>query len=177
VSGVSADRLGIVPEGTAPDGTAPEGPVPEGTVLARIGPFPVEWGKAREIALALFDEDTAERLRPELGGRQPRVMPIYTMVQSLWGSALHDYAALQLDPDRLLDGEYDYEFHDDVRIGDWLTGVSRLQSRVASHGRRAGAFERITIETVFTNQRGERVVTMRRTVLQLEAAPSGEGYG
>jgi hypothetical protein len=150
--------------------------VEPGTVLARFGPFPVEWGKAREIALALGDTAAVERYRPRRDHAPPRVMPIYTMVQSLWGSALDDYPALELDPPRLLDGEYEYEFHADVRVGDWLTGVSRLLERTWAHGARAGAFERITIETRLTNQDGERVVTMRRTVLQLERAPSGEGY-
>lgn len=161
MSGASADTRGIVPVGT---------------VLARIGPIPVEWGKAREIALALFDRATAEGFRPDPDVPGPRVMPIYTMVQSLWGSALHDYTGLGLDPDRLLDGEYEYEFLADVHIGDWLTGVSRLESREPAHGRRAGAFERITIETTFTNQNEEPAVIMRRTVLQLESAPRGEAY-
>jgi hypothetical protein len=145
--------------------------VEPGTVLARIGPFPVEWGKAREIALALGDQADVERYRPQQQGEPPRVMPIYTMVQSLWGSALDDYPQLELDPPRLLDGEYEYEFHADVRVGDWLSAVSTLKHRGWAQGERAGAFERITIETVFTNQHGERVVTMRRTVLQLERAP------
>jgi hypothetical protein len=142
-----------------------------GTVLATIGPFPVEWGKAKEVAQSLLARDAESRFTPGSPGPGPIVAPTYTMVQAHWGGALDNYPLLRLDMSRILDGEEEFDYRADVRVGDWLTGVARYVGVRESTGRRAGAVRMITIETTFTNQTGAVVVVVRRTEVEFDHAP------
>jgi acyl dehydratase len=140
-------------------------------VLATIGPVPVEWGKALEIARATLDPD-AERFRPSRSTAPGLAAPpTYTMVLSHWGASIYDFPAVPLDPDRTLDGEHAFTYHRAPRIGDWLTATVRFGGRREHAGRSTGAFGTVAFDTTFHDHHGKLVLTHRRTVVVLDQPP------
>jgi acyl dehydratase len=151
--------------------TGPRAGLAPNTVIARFGPFPVEWGKAREIAEATYDP-AAEIYTPRQGSELPVVTPTYTMVQAHWGAGLHHLSALQLDPNRILDGEHQFSYYRHLRVGDWVTGTTRYIGEECRVGRAVGQMRRIVIETSFHRDDETLAVTDRRTILEFEQPPA-----
>lgn len=160
-----------------PDRAVGAGSAPEpGSLIAEFGPFPVEWGKAREIAIATFDDAGADRYAPSEEARRdpPFAPPTYTMVQALWGASL-DELPLGLEPTRILDGEYRFDYLKPIRVGDWLVGRTRYLGRTAKRGRKVGSFNQVKVETTFHDaQTDEAVLVATRTVLEFEEPPRWE---
>jgi acyl dehydratase len=66
-----------------------------------------------------------------------------------------------------LNGGNEYELYEPVRIGDVLTGVPKLVSLDEKPRDDGGVMLVINLEAGFTNQRGEKVLTARQTLLRI----------
>lgn len=157
-----------------PEPNGSTGPRPQpGAVLAEFGPFPVEWGKAGEIAAATLDPNGSSRYRPAFADAEPPIAPpTYGMVQALWGASL-DELGLGLEPTRILDGEYEFEYLRPIRVGDWLRGVTRYMGSRSKRGRQSSHFRLIDLETTFSDSdSGDPVLISRRTIVEFDEPPA-----
>jgi hypothetical protein len=124
--------------------------------------FPVELGKVRELARAVGAE-------PDGKGR-PDVPLTFTVTLTHWlEGELGGLEALGLDLRRLLHGDVTWEYAAPVGVGDVLTATRTVTDVTTKAGRRGGEMTLVTLETVFTNQDGVRVVTMRDTLIERAA--------
>ena len=115
----------------------------------------VEWGKVREFARAIKDEDPDDTGPP----------PTFLETLRFWddGSAR---PRPPLDLRRTLHGEQEYEFFKPVHAGDVLTAVSRIADLYEKPGKRGGTMTFCVTETDFTNQRGELVARSRQVGIE-----------
>ena len=130
----------------------------------------VEHGKIREFARAIkdanpvyFDPDYAEKT---VGGVMPP--PTFTMTMAFWDDG-RSRPLLTYDVRRLLHGEQEFEYLEPIHAGDVLTGTSRVADVYEKTGSRGGTMTFGVLETVFTNQRGERVLISRSTLIETAA--------
>ena len=66
-----------------------------------------------------------------------------------------------------LNGGNEYELYEPVRIGDVLTGIPKLAGLDEKPRDDGGVMLVINLEARFTNQRGEKVLTARQTLLRI----------
>jgi N-terminal half of MaoC dehydratase len=137
--------------------------------------FPVERGKLRELAHAFHESSPVwfERTAAvEAGFEQIPVPPTVTALIDHWrpGGALSSAHALGMDIKRLLHGEAAWDYLAPVLVGDELTATARVTGVTSREGRRGGTMKMITIETEFTNQRGELAVRRRDTLIETGAS-------
>lgn len=128
----------------------------------------VEWGKIREFARAIkdddplyFDEGHAQRAA---GG----VWAPLTFLQTLrfWDDDGRGSVRPPFDLKRTLHGEQEYEFFKPVLAGDSLTAVSRIVDLYDKPGKRGGTMTFCVTETEFTNERGELVARARQVGIE-----------
>ena len=127
----------------------------------------VEWGKIREFATAIkdddplyFDEAYAAR---EAGG----IMPPITFLQTVghWDDG-RGGVHVPFDLKRVLHGEQEYEFLKPIYVGDVLTAVSRIVDIYEKPGKRGGSMNFAVTETTYTNQRGEVVARAKHVTIE-----------
>lgn len=66
-----------------------------------------------------------------------------------------------------LNGGNEYELYEPVRIGDVLTGLPKLVGLEEKPRDDGGVMLVINLEAQYTNQRGEKVLTARQTLLRI----------
>jgi acyl dehydratase len=81
-------------------------------------------------------------------------------------------AAFEIDERRALVGELRFEHTGVICAGDELSGQSTLIALSEKEGR-SDRLTVFTIETVFDNQFGERVLALRETILERQGADDG----
>jgi len=131
--------------------------------------FPVDRSKVREFARALGDPDpvyTDVDAARAVGFSDIPVPPAFVVSSAHWSEEDNLVATLGLDLRRVLHGECGWECHGPVVVGDELTASRRVSGVSTREGRRGGTMTMVSIETDFTNQRGELVV--RRTDVLVE---------
>lgn len=130
--------------------------------------LPIEPGKIREFARAILDDNPIYRSAKEAasaGFQGIPAPPTYSVVSAFFqesGSRLD----VGLDMRYTLHAEQEYEYHIPVVAGDILTGRSRITNRYEKEGRRGGKLVFVTVETVYENQIGQKVLTVRQTLVQ-----------
>jgi acyl dehydratase len=123
--------------------------------------FPVDRSKVREFARALGDPDpvyTEVDAARAAGFSDIPVPPTFVVSSAHWREEDNMVATLGLDLRRVLHGECGWEYHGPVVVGDELTASRRVSGVSTREGRRGGTMTMVSIETDFTNQRGELVV-------------------
>ncbi|GAA2536226.1 MULTISPECIES: MaoC family dehydratase N-terminal domain-containing protein [Pseudonocardia] len=123
--------------------------------------FPVDRSKVREFARALGDPDpvyTDVDAARAAGFTDIPVPPTFVVSSAHWREEDNMVATLGLDLRRVLHGECGWEYHGPVVVGDELTASRRVSGVSTREGRRGGTMTMVSIETDFTNQRGELVV-------------------
>jgi len=130
----------------------------------------VERGKIREFARAIkddnpiyFDEEHAKRVA---GGIVPP--PTFSMTLGFWDDG-RNRPLLTYDVRRLLHGEQEFEYLAAIHAGDTLTAVGRVADVYEKTGSRGGMMTFGILETTFTNQRGEKVLISRSTLVETAA--------
>ena len=129
----------------------------------------IEYGKIREFARALKDEnpayfDDADAVAP----------PTFLMTLALWAGGMGaTRSAVKLDLLRLLHGEQEFEYLRPIRAGDVLRFRSRTKDVFEKQGKRGGTMTFIIGETEFRNQRDEVVAYMRNTLIETAGAVQG----
>src|SRR5262249_7452254 len=110
-----------------------------------------------------FDEAYAQR---NTGGIVPP--PTFTMTLGFWDEG-GNRPLLTYDVRRLLHGEQEFEYLAPVHAGDTLTATGRVADVYEKTGSRGGVMTFGVLETTFTNQRGEKVLISRSTLVETAA--------
>ena len=141
-----------------------------GRELNRVS-FPVDRSKLAELSKAHGDSDPTwwdpEAAR-SAGFDGIPVPPTVTVIADHWreGGTAGLVDAVGADLARVLHGGVAFEYLVPVRAGDELTARQVVSDVTTREGKRGGAMTFVTIETEFTNQRGE--LTVRRTDTLIE---------
>jgi len=127
----------------------------------------IERGKIREFARAIKDDNPIysdeEVAKDRTGGIMPP--PTFTMTLGFWDSGPHK-PLLTYDVRRLLHGEQEFEYRAPIYAGDVLTATTRVADVYEKQGSRGGSMTFGITETTFVNQRGEKVLISRSTVIE-----------
>lgn len=130
----------------------------------------VERGKIREFARAIKDDNPVyyneEHAKQTVGGIMPP--PTFTMTQAFWDEGPRK-PLLKYDVRRLLHGEQEFEYLAPIYAGDVLTGTARVSDVYEKQGSRGGTMTFGVLETTYVNQRGERVLISRSTLVETAA--------
>jgi acyl dehydratase len=130
----------------------------------------VERGKIREFARAIKDDNPIyfddAYAKQTAGGIVPP--PTFTMTAGFWEEGPRK-PLLTYDVRRLLHGEQEFEYLAPVHAGDVLTGTTTVGDVYEKQGSRGGTMTFGIVETTFTNQRGEKVLISRSTLVETAA--------
>jgi acyl dehydratase len=130
--------------------------------------FRVERGKIKEFADAVGDDDPIYRdpdqaAKTSAGG----IAAPPTFLRTFLYEPRTSVEALKVkDWSYIVHGEQEFEYFAPIVAGDVLTARERIVSVTEKDSRRAGKLHIAVIETIFHNQRGERVQVARRTLVE-----------
>jgi acyl dehydratase len=128
--------------------------------------FRVERGKIKEFADAIGDPNPIYR-DAEYAARAGGIAAPPTFLRTFLYEPRAASAALKVkDWSYIVHGEQEFEYFAPIHAGDVLTGHERIVSVTEKDSRRAGKLHIGVIETVFHNQRGEKVQVARRTLVE-----------
>ena len=135
----------------------------------------VERGKIREFARAIKDDNpiyfNEAYAKQTVGGIM--APPTFSMTQAFWEEGPRK-PLLTYDVRRLLHGEQEFEYLAPVYAGDVLTGTARVSDVYEKQGSRGGTMTFGVMETTYTNQRGEKVLISRSTLVETAAPVNKE---
>ena len=136
-------------------------------------PMAIERGKVREFARA-----TQSRQPEYLDEPQPPIPPTFLTSVSFWQppEASELFAKLDIDGQRLLHGEQEYEFFWRVpRAGEQLTARTRVEEIYEKEGKRGGTMTFVVTVTDFHDEGGDLVARARSTAIETGQAPTEGG--
>jgi len=148
-------------------------PAIKGKVLGTVR-FPLDRSKLGELARALHDDDPAwhdSEVAAAAGLDGVPAPPTTTVLADHWRKqgALEPAIEIGMDLPRVLHGEAAWEYLMPVRLGDELTAATIVTDVATRAGKRGGTMTFVTLETTFTNQRGELAVRQRNTLIETGA--------
>jgi acyl dehydratase len=129
--------------------------------------FHVERGKIREFADAIGDPNPVyhdpEYAKKAVGG----ILAPPTLTRTFLYEPKTASEALKVqDWSYIVHGEQEFEYLAPIFAGDLLTAQDTIVSVTEKESRRAGKLQIAVIETVFHNQRGDKVQVARRTLVE-----------
>ncbi len=124
--------------------------------------YTIEPGKLREFLLAIGEDNPAY----QDGSIVP---PTFPTLAAFWGGAGLEASLNEIDVEisRVLHSEQEYTYHAPLKVGDTITGTTRIADIYARESR-AGSMEFIEFVTDYVNQDGDLVVTDRSLVIVRE---------
>lgn len=131
----------------------------------------VERGKITEFARAIKTADPVYvdgAAARAAGYADVPAPPTFSAVGSHWAPQVSVEDDLGVDLKRVLAGGAEWEYLGDIVAGDVLTVVGRVADIVEKRGSR-GPMTLLIRENTFVNQRGERVLRVRSTMIELGA--------
>lgn len=163
----------------------PEKPIEElkglvGTSVVTVEDFAVEAGKVEEFARAVKDDNPAhcdaeaaaeqgfDRIPAPLTFERVSSFPRYRAVE---GRGID----LGFQREYTVHGEQAYELERPMQVGDVLTGTTTLTDVYQRDGSRGGTMTFAVLETEYTDQDGETVMTARATAIETGGAIDPEG--
>jgi acyl dehydratase len=130
----------------------------------------VERGKIRELVRAIGDPNPVYTDRDAAvaqGYKDVPASPTFLTVPAMWCNIL---ATVLLDASvnvaMVLHGEEEYEYFAEIYPGDILTGVPKLVSVEEKESKSGRMMHMVTIETGYTNQRGEKAAKARTLIVE-----------
>ncbi len=121
----------------------------------------VERGKIRELVLAIGDKNpiyTDKEAAVEAGYRDTPASPTFITVPMMWTNVLLDVIReLKINYAKVLHGEEEYEYLQEIYPGDVLKGKMRVVSMDEKSGK-SGSMDLVRLETLYTNQKEELVL-------------------
>ena len=133
--------------------------------------LPVERGKVREFALAVgednpifFDVDAARA-----HGLPDIVAPPTFTVTQIWQvprEQREQQLGANLDYERVLHGEQEFEYQRLPFAGEILRGTMRISKDFTKQGKRGGEMRFVTYESRFVDVQGEEVLTAYYTLIE-----------
>ncbi|MBP2328053.1 acyl dehydratase [Kibdelosporangium banguiense] len=127
----------------------------------------VERGKIMEFARSILDDN------PVYFGPDPAVPLTFGVTTAHWQTGKADLTGLDLA--RLLHGGLEFEYLGEIHAGDTLTSRGSIVDVYEKQGSRGGSMTFVESETIFTNQHGEDVLTMRSTLIETSRAATQDG--
>lgn len=134
--------------------------------------FPVERSKVREFARSLCEHDpmyTDVEVARAAGFENIPVPPTFVVSSAHWHESDDLIAALDMDSRRALHGESGWKYLGPVVVGDELTAKRRICDVTKREGKRGGTMTLVSVQTDFTNQRGELVVSQTDVIIETGA--------
>lgn len=128
----------------------------------------VERVKLHEFALAVGQQDPIYNSRQaarEAGYEDVQMLPTMPTQFEFWGNPgwMERLREIGLNTERLLHAEQDFEYLGAIVPGDVLSAVTTVVDGKARRG-----LDMVTLETRYTNQRGEHVLTAQMKVVVRE---------
>jgi acyl dehydratase len=128
----------------------------------------VERAKLHEFALAIGETNPIYHSRQaaqEAGYEDVQMLPTMPTQFEFWGNPgwMERLREIGLNTTHLLHAEQEFEYLAEVKPGDVLTGVTTVLDGKARRG-----LDMATLETRYTNQRGQDVLTARMKVVVRE---------
>lgn len=120
--------------------------------------YTIDRNKAREFLLAIGDDNPAYFSDAEA----VPLPPTFPTVVSFWGGfgITEVMSEIGVEMRQVLHGDQEYKYLNPIRIGDTISGSTRVKSVRA----RAG-MDFIGMETTYTNQHGDEVVIEQATLI------------
>lgn len=137
--------------------------------------FPAERGKVIEFARAVKTDDPVHlSVTSAVAAGFPDVVapPTFTAVSAHWTPPSNN--VLGLDLRRVLAAGGEWEYHRPIVAGETVTVTGRV-SGVEYKASRRGGITFLTLEHILTGADGDRLVTWRTIIGQLDAAPAEKG--
>lgn len=141
--------------------------------MAQINPpgIPIERGKIHEFAHAILDDNPLyhdEQAAHDRGFASVVAPPTYSWIGSFFpaASSAADPTMEGLDMRYLLHGAQEYNFERPIFAGEVLTESPGKSSTYEKEGRRGGTMKFVESETVYRDERGSVVLTVKRTLIQ-----------
>lgn len=129
--------------------------------------FHVERGKIREFAEAIGDDNPVYRDPDYAAKAAGGILAPPTLTRTFLYEPKTASEALKVkDWSYIVHGEQEFEYLAPIFAGDVLTAQDTIVSMTEKESRRAGKLQIAVIETVFRNQRGEKVQIARRTLVE-----------
>ncbi|MFC1993672.1 MaoC family dehydratase N-terminal domain-containing protein [Chloroflexota bacterium] len=130
--------------------------------------FPVERGKIREFAAAIYDDNPIYWNEEYANGNLGGIIAPPTFVES---ARFYTGEAYKTQPEEIVagrvDGGREFEYMEPIFAGDVLTGNRKIIDVYDKAGSNGGNMRFHVLETVFTNQKGHKVLVMRETIIEL----------
>jgi peroxisomal enoyl-CoA hydratase 2 len=149
-----------------------------GTSVVTVEDFEIEAGKVEEFARAVNDDDPIhrdeeaaqqrgyDRIPAPLTFERVSMFPRYRTVEK-YG------IDLGFQEEYTIHGEQAYEYERPVMVGDVLTGETTLVDVYERDGKRGGTMTFAVLETEYTDQDDELVLTARSTAIETPGAIGG----
>jgi len=130
-----------------------------GTDLGTVT-FPVERGKVREFANAILEDNPAFQ-------EQDSPAPLtFSMTRSFWPNEGGDMSKININYAMVVHGGQEFEYLGPVKVGDTLTGRTRVADAYEKEGKRGGTMSFYVFETTFANQDGRDVLISRNVLIE-----------
>jgi len=130
----------------------------------------VERGKIRELVRAIGDFDPVYVDRQAAlreGYTDSPAPPTYLTVPMMWSTSLPEVLTdLAINLANILHGEEEYEYYQEIYPGDVLSGTPKVASMVEKLSKSGRKMNMITLEILYSNQRGERVAKARTLLVE-----------
>jgi len=149
-----------------------------GTSVVTVEEFEIEAGKVEEFARAVKDDDPIHRDEDAANERGFDRIPVPLTFERV--SAFPRYRTVEkygidlgFQEEYTIHGEQAYEYERPMKVGDVLTGTTTLADIYERDGNRGGTMTFAELETEYTDQDGEVVLTARATAIETPGAIGG----
>lgn len=133
-------------------------------------PFTIEVARAKlhEFALAVGEFDPiyhTQQAAREAGYHDVQMLPTMPAQFEFWGNPrwMERLRGIGLNTTRLLHVEQEFTYYHEIRPGDTLTGITTVLDGKARRG-----LDMVTLETRYTNQQGNKVLSALMKVVVRE---------
>ena len=151
-----------------------------GTSVVTVEDFEIEAGKVEEFARAVKDDDPVYRDEEVAADRGFDAIPAPLTFERV--SMFPRYRTVEkygidlgFQEEYTIHGEQAYEYERPLVVGDALTGTTTLTEVYERNGGRGGTMTFAVLETAYTDEDDELVLTARSTAIETAGAISTEG--
>ncbi|MFO8011615.1 MAG: MaoC family dehydratase N-terminal domain-containing protein [Dehalococcoidia bacterium] len=135
-----------------------------------VAPWEVERCKIRELVRAIGDNNPVyldKQVALSEGYDDIPAPPTYITVPGNWQSNTDQFMKdLNINYMMIVHGGEEYEYHKEIYPGDVLSGKTTVANVVEKQSKSGSSMDIITIETVYKNQKDEKVLTARTTMIE-----------
>lgn len=130
----------------------------------------VERGKIREMAKAIGDPNpiyTSREAAVAEGYADTPAPPTFLTVPMMWSTSMPGVINdLGINFMMVLHGEEEYEYYREIYPGDVISAVPKVASIEEKTSKSGRKMDMVTVELVYTNQKGEKVARARTLLVE-----------